>query len=49
MEIRQVLMQKGYELDSEEQTGEGHMEGWINRSTGRGVLVRWFKLPGVRR
>jgi hypothetical protein len=49
MEIRQVLTQQGYELDNEEQTGEGRMEVWINRSTGRGVMLEWFKLPGVRR
>lgn len=48
MEIRQVLAQEGYELDSEEKRGEDHMEVWINRRTGRGVLVEWFKLPEVR-
>jgi len=48
MEIRQVLTQQGYELDNEEQTGEGRMEVWINRRTGRGVLVEWFRLPEVR-
>ena len=47
MEIRQVLMQQGYELDNKEQTGEGHMEVWVNRRTGRGVMVEWFKLPEV--
>ena len=48
MEIRQVLTQQGYELDNEEKSGEDRMEVWINRRTGRGVLVEWFRLPGVR-
>ena len=48
MEIRQLLMDQGYELDNEEKRGEDRVEVWINRSTGRGVLVEWFKLPVVR-
>lgn len=48
MQIRQLLMQQGYELDNEEETGEGHLEVWINRSTRRGVLIEWFEPPKVR-
>jgi len=47
MEIRQLLMEQDYELDNEQQTGEGRMGVWINRSTGRGILVEWFKPPVV--
>jgi hypothetical protein len=49
MEIRQVLTRQEYELDKTDERGEDYMEVWINRGTGRGVLVEWFTLPDVRR
>ncbi len=48
MEIRQLLVKQGYELDNEEQTPEGRREVWINRATRRGVLVEWFKMVEVK-
>lgn len=45
-EIRKL----GYECDHDFNGGsEEHMEVWVNRKTGMGVAIEWFRLPELAR
>ena len=49
MGICDELKRQGYEFDHEYGSSEDRMEVWVNRKTGRGILIEWFSLPEVAR
>ena len=38
------LEKEGFEFDHEYGDSEGRTEVWVNRKTGRGVMIEWFSL-----
>lgn len=49
MSIHKELKKQGYEYDHEYGDSEERMEVWVNRKTGMGVAIEWFRLPEAAR
>lgn len=49
MSVYAELAKMGYEHDHEYGSSEERAEVWVNRKTGMGVLIEWFRLPEVAR
>ena len=49
MGVSAELRKQGYEYNHELSNPEDRSEVWVNRRTGTGVLVKWFRLPEVAR
>ena len=48
MSIHDELKKLGYKFDHEHGCSEDRTEVWVNRSTGMGIAIEWFRLPEVR-
>ena len=46
MAIDEELQKQGYEFDNEYSDREAPAEIWINKETGLGVRLEWFRLRG---
>jgi hypothetical protein len=44
MGIDKVFQRQGYEFDQQRTDREANAEIWINRTTGMGMRIEWFKL-----
>ena len=49
MGLQDELDRQGYEFDHDYGDSEDRTEVWVNRMTGRGILIEWFSLPEVAR
>lgn len=49
MSIQDELRRLGYEFDHEFGCTEERTEVWVNRETGMGIAIEWFRLPEVAR
>ena len=47
MSVYKELRQMGYEFDHEYGDSEERMEVWVNRETGMGIMLQWFRLAEV--
>lgn len=48
MSIYDEIRKLGYEFDHDYGCSEERTEVWVNRSTGMGIAIEWFRLPEVR-
>jgi hypothetical protein len=49
MSIQDELKRLGFEFDHEVSGGPWqHMDIYVNRRTGMGIAIEWFRLPEVR-
>jgi len=47
--IHDELTKMGFEFDHGHGSSEDRCEVWVNRKTGRGLMIEWFALPEVAR
>lgn len=47
--MRDELRMQGYEFDHGFRSGNGRSEVWVNRKSGRGIAIEWFRLPEAAR